>query len=318
MALFNHARPIPVVIEDERTPPKTRQLLEEIPRMKAFGLEYGLDPTGNFEDYVQLDRAAASWVVTASDPLAFRPLQWSFPIVGSFTYLGWFDLDRAKKFAEGLREKGLDVDLRGARAYSTLGWFRDPVVSSMIADGDEALGDLVNTVLHESVHTTHYVNGQSTFNESLASFVADRITPLYLDRYYGRETQVAEAYHQSMEENARRLKVLHETYVELDRLYASDATAERKLAEKTRILEAVQKSLGSKRPINNALLIQMRTYGRGTAEFGVVLDQRCQGDFGCFWKRIRAIQAKDFARSQDEDFGALVLQAPEKGEGSRM
>src|SRR6185312_14274837 len=115
----------------------------------------------------------------------FRSKTWWFPIVGRVPYLGWFDRDDAHDFADELHREGWDSDVGAADAYSTLGWFDDPVLSTMIAGGDEAVGELVNVILHESVHATLYVDGQTRFNESLAEFVAGKLTTVYLGAHYG-------------------------------------------------------------------------------------------------------------------------------------
>src|SRR5690606_33885389 len=134
----------------------------------------GLNRTRNYDHYADLQRPAAVWVVQAAPRLELTERAWSFPIVGTVPYLGFFDETEAQAFARELElAEDLDVDVRTAAAYSTLGWLRAPVLSTMIADGPEALGELVNIVLHESVHATVYVPGQSAFDESLASFVAD-------------------------------------------------------------------------------------------------------------------------------------------------
>src|SRR5690606_34569810 len=140
------------------------------------------------------DREAATWVVSACESLSFKPKQWRFPIVGSFTYLGWFDHPSAEEYAEELRKEGWDVDVRGAAAYSTLNWFRDPVLSTMIPRGKHDVGSLVNVVLHESVHATIYLKDQAYFNESLASFVADRMTFDYLSEKYGETSEEWKAF----------------------------------------------------------------------------------------------------------------------------
>src|SRR5206468_11910645 len=130
--------------------------------------------------------------VSACEKLRFQSKVWNFPFVGSFPYLGWFDLEDGRSFARELKAEDngkWDVDLRGAAAYSTLGWFRDPVVSSMIPEGKEALGELVDVVLHESTHATYYISGQAFFNESIASFVADKLTPFYLDAKLGKGSE---------------------------------------------------------------------------------------------------------------------------------
>src|SRR5690606_29813806 len=139
-------------------------------------------------------------------------------------YLGWFDLDDAQSYAEELAKEGLDVEVRGATAYSTLGWFRDPVLSSMLPEGPATLAGLVDVVLHESVHATVYVPGQSTFNESLAEYVSDNLTERYL-RDHGLLAELL-AHRASHEAGARRRLRMHETYKALEALYASSAPRE--------------------------------------------------------------------------------------------
>src|SRR5690606_7987905 len=114
---------------------------------------------------VKLKQDSVVYVVTVSDALRLNPKVFSFPIAGSFTYIGWFSKEDAQDFGRDFERQGYDVDVRGASAYSTLGWFRDPLLSSMIRE----LPDLVNIVIHESVHATLYIKDQSYFNESLAS-----------------------------------------------------------------------------------------------------------------------------------------------------
>jgi predicted aminopeptidase len=173
--LLEARRDIDDVVQDRRTAPRLKKLLGRVDEIKRFGEKHGLTPTSNYGTYADLGRPVAVWVVTAAEPLRFRNRTWSFPIVGSVPYLGFFDRDDARDLALGLRGAGWDVDLRGASAYSTLGWFADPVLSTMIADGDEALGELADVVLHESFHATLYVKGQSLFDESAADFVGDHL-----------------------------------------------------------------------------------------------------------------------------------------------
>src|SRR5664280_430428 len=180
LALMNHARPVEELLKDPQTPPRLRRLLSENGPIKEFAEKQGLKPTRNYREYVQMDRPVAVWVVIASEEFRFKAKEWSFPLVGSFNSLGWFASADADAYAAGVRKEGWDVDVRGAAAYSTLGWFHDPILSTMIPEGDGAMGALVNTVLHESLHATVYVNNQSYFNESLACVVADKLTPEYL------------------------------------------------------------------------------------------------------------------------------------------
>src|SRR3972149_972032 len=175
--ILHAARPIPEAVADPRVPARIGRLLLSVRTIKAYARARGLRPTGNYESYADLRRSAAVWVVQGCAPLAFDVKRWRFPIVGTIPYLGFFDEGAARRYAGALaRQEGLDVDVRVASAFSTLGWFHDPVLSTMIPGTDDALGELANVVLHESVHATLYVKDQSAFDESLASFVADRLT----------------------------------------------------------------------------------------------------------------------------------------------
>jgi len=176
--LVHVARPLSVVKDDPGVPLRIRALLAKVPAIKRYGQLNGLTPTGNYERYADLKRPAAVWVVQGCKSLAFEPSRWEFPIVGTVPYLGFFDEKGARAFAAELSaaEPELDVTVRTAAAYSTLGWFRDPVLSTMIPEGPEAFGELANVILHESVHATVYVKNQSAFDESLACFIADELT----------------------------------------------------------------------------------------------------------------------------------------------
>lgn len=288
--------------------------------MKKFGEKRGLKPTKNYTEYVKLDRSAAVYVVSACDPLEFESKEWGFPLVGSFPYLGWFDLKSARGFAQGLKgEKapsGLDwdVDLRGATAYSTLGWFRDAVLSTMISEGVDAYADMVNVVLHESVHATLYVKSQSVFNESVANFVADQLTQDYLLEKKGPGAPESEAYLKDMRDSEMRRRRFHETYVELDKLYGSPLSDEEKLSEKARILDALKQELGFKRDINNATLVQFKTYNTGEREF-VALYEACGKDWKRFWKSLEELKlSKDyFKENQQEELAPVLSKLVAKG-----
>lgn len=312
MALFNRARPIPEVLKDERTRPRIRDLLSEVDSIKKYGESRGLKATPNYTEYVQLNRPAAVWVVSASEALRFESKTWSFPIVGSFPYLGWFGLDDAKSFSSQLKQEGWDVDVRGARAYSTLGWFRDAVLSTMIPDGDGALGDLANVILHESVHATLYIRGQSYFDESVASFVADRMTPDYLKKDRGEKSAELSVYLSSERESEEREKTLHAAYLSLSQVYSSDLSREKKLERKQTILADLKTRLGLRREINNATLIQYKTYNTGKAEFESLF-QACGTDWKRFLSALMSLKPESFQRPQQEDLAPVLRPLAAKG-----
>ncbi len=313
LRLLNRARPLPDVIQDERTPPRIKFLLSQVEGIKLYGEKHGLKPTRNYTEYVKLEESAAVWVVTASDPLQFKPKVWSFPIAGSFNYIGWFKHEDAVDFGESIKkEESLDVDVRGASAYSTLGWFRDAILSTMIPQGDSALGTLANTIIHESVHASIYVNGQSYFNESIASFVADKLTPIYLKEFHGKEDTKTKAYLENEIKGDQNVKRLHEAYQVLDELYKSKRTNDEKLSEKARILTKLKEDLQFKREINNATLVNFRTYGVGMKEFDMAF-KKCGEDWSRFWKLMHSFKSESFGKEHTEEIGKPIEMAAKAG-----
>ncbi len=310
LALLNRARPVREVIEDSRTDPELAALLSEIPAIKTFGESEGLKPTSNYREYVELGRDAVVYVVTVSEPLSFTPVVFRFPIVGSFSYIGWFDRGDAVEFAEEYKKKGMDIDVRGAAAYSTLGWFRDPLLSSMVPrEGKKlapaALPELVNVYLHESVHATVYVEDQSWFNESLASFVADRLTERYFAQKGLLEAGPYRAYLAKKSRGGEVRDRLLRAYRDLDELYRSANPFEKKLEQKKKYLEALEAELGPGRKITNATLIQFKTYDPGDHGFSLLLE-RAGGDVRRFLSLISGLRAADFPEKQMERFDGVL------------
>lgn len=300
------ARSLPEVVHGKRVSPRVRRILARVPAIKAFGQERGLRPTGNYDRYTQLRRRAAVWVVQGCAPLSFDEKTWHFPVVGSVPYLGFFDETSAQRYAEALaRAEALDVAVRTASAYSTLGWFRDPVLSTMIPAGPHALGELANTILHESVHATVYVNGQSAFNESLASFVADRLTLVWLVKTLGAEAEETRTWAEDHVWGERSVARLQRGYRELAALYGSSRPDAEKRAEKARILGQLQEELRLSRPLNNATLAGYRTYGSGGAAFARLF-QACGRRWPAFLSAVGSLRASDFREPQQEELDAVL------------
>lgn len=304
--LLHLARPLPVVQEDPAVPPRIRALLSKVPAIKRFGQLNGLTPTDNYGRYADLRRPAAVWVVQGCKSLAFEPRRWSFPIVGSVPYLGYFAEEKARAFARALAaaEPDLDVTVRTASAYSTLGWFKDPVLSTMIPEGPEAFGELANVILHESVHATVYVKDQSAFDESLASFVADELTWLLVVGRAGLSSDEARAWISGEERGARFVRELHRAYEDLDALYRSARPDDEKRALKEQRLSQLQQTLGLRRRYNNADLAGYRTYDTGRPAFERL--RRACGGLPKFLEAVRSLEPSDFASAQQQQFDEVV------------
>jgi len=303
--LIDRARDIDYLVREKRVDHRLRRLLSQVAVIKRFGERHGLRATSNYTKYTRIDHPEVVWVVTASEPLRFRPKQWSFPLVGSFTYLGWFKLEQARPFAESLRQAGWDVDVRGSGAYSTEGFFQDPVLSSMISPRADALGELADVLLHESSHATIFVHHQSTFNESVASFVGDGLTEVFLDETVGASSEEARAYRARQRESTERERVLRAVYAQLEGLYASSLPNAEKLSLKADILVRLRAALGYRRPITNATLIQYKTYNSGQEEFAELL-RACGGSWPRFIRTVKRLETTHFASDQESEVGPMV------------
>lgn len=260
------ARPIDRVLADPETPPRTAALLREIAPIKRYGERQGLRPGSSYTSFAEVDGPAVVWVVSASAPLAFRSRWWWFPIVGSMSYLGWFERGDADEHAARLRGAGWDADVRGATAYSTLGWFSDPVLSTMLSDDEDALGELASTVLHESVHATFYLRGAPELNESLAELVGEALAEGYLDERAGPTSPDKLSFALHRRARRERDEAMQRTYALLETLYASRLPSGQKRARKAAALEALEVEIDSIRPLNNASLIQAKAYVGAAAE----------------------------------------------------
>lgn len=306
ISLRTRARDIDEVKRDIRTELWVRDLLSKVASIKRFGERQGLKPTANYTQYTELRRAYVVWVVSASEPLRFHDETWTFPIVGSVPYLGWFHEADAERFAEGLRKEGWDVDVRGAEAYSTLGWFKDPVLSTMLREDRAALGNLANVILHESLHATIYLGDQTDLNESLASFVADRLTLSYLDEEVGALSPEKAAYVAAAADGERRVARLLEARHALEVLYASAKPAREKLREKGSLLSSLTAELGWRRPINNATLSQFKVYNSGAAELSLLIEA-CGGSFPRFIGALWTLRSDLFSGHRQTDLGKVIV-----------
>jgi predicted aminopeptidase len=316
LKLFNRARPMSEVIADTRTPHDLSSLLKSIPEIKQFGEQSGLKATPSYREYVELGQDSVVYVVTVSESLRFKPEIFRFPLVGSFNYLGWFALDDAKSFAEGYERKGFDVDVRGASAYSTLGWFNDPLLSSMIPKEEgkislSALPELVNVFLHESVHATLYIKNQSYFNESLASFLADVLTENYF-KSKGQDQGAEYVKYLELKDRYERVRQrMAQAFQDLKLIYDSNDPDEQKRIRKLAYLDGLQHELGFRRKITNATLIQFQTYDPGDHGF-LRLFQKTNGDVRAFLSLLSKLQEKDFEHPQMEELRGVLEKLPEK------
>ncbi|MEO6774155.1 MAG: aminopeptidase [Kofleriaceae bacterium] len=297
--LLSKAQPLQKVIDDPSTPLRTALLLSEIPEIKHYGRSYGLHIRHNYEAYTALDQPAAVWFVGAADPVAFKPRRWCFPIVGCFAGLGWFDEDDALAWKRELDHQGYDALIRPASAYSTGGWFPDPVLSTMLGGGDDALPELANVILHESVHATVLINDEPFFNESFASYIADALTDHWIETHFGPGSpeELAWTLGQALH-YPRTVRVLA-AYEALKTVYESPRTREQKLAEKAKIIDELVADLKLRRRPNNASLTEARVYNGGAAP--ILLAHRACGDLASLIAAGKTLRRSDFTKTLQDD-----------------
>ena len=167
--ILSRRQPISEIVSDPRTPPDAREKLKVVLAARSYAKDsLRLRTKDSFTTYSRLDHDTLVLVVSAAYRDTLKPYTWWFPIVGRVPYKGYFDFGAAKKAAKDLYDDGLDVYVRPSDAFSTLGFFNDPLLNTTLR-GDSI--DLANTVIHELTHNTFYASGQAPFNESFAMFV---------------------------------------------------------------------------------------------------------------------------------------------------
>jgi predicted aminopeptidase len=316
--LVSAARPIPAVIADPKTSEQTRELLSEVEKVRRYAWQRGLKVGANYQKYVELDRDYPIWFVNASAPLAFRAKVFSFPIVGSFPGLAWFDKKDAEAFRDRLSAAGWDVNMRGVSAFSTGGYFADPIVWSMLSKSPGAEASLINTVLHESVHATVLIKDQQYFNESLASFIADTMTGEYLQHVSGQaQPPELRAYDAGKRFGLARVKQFNGFYQELDAVYRSDLPDAAKYEKKRQIIDRIVKELRLTQRPNNATLIGFRLYQVGGPNFSALYDA-CAHNWRRFLSAVASVSTRDFGQEQSSEIGPVLDRLRARGCPSQL
>jgi predicted aminopeptidase len=238
-----------------------------------------LKPTKNYTSFVLLDRPYVTYVVSAAPKWKLQAFKWHYPIVGSMPYKGFFSEAEAKKEEENLKRENLDTYMRGVAAYSTLGWFTDPLLSSMLQYKDY---DLVNTIIHETVHATLYIKHEADFNERMAVFIGNKGAEMFYLKKEGSDSPTLQTV---KNENADdkifsewlsiKLKNLQAWYENLPTAEQSDDKRQRQFTQlqedfKKEMLprlkgETYKKFQNIK--LNNARLLVYRTYMQDLGDF---------------------------------------------------
>ena len=296
-----HARePIDQVIADPHTPPELRQRLEQVRAARDFASsELGLPDNKSFRTYADIGRPYVVWNVVAAPEFSLEPRRWCFPVAGCVDYRGYFSERKARDFALELEAQGFDVALGGVPAYSTLGAFADPVLSSMLRYDDTELAAIM---FHELAHQLLYVRDDSEFNEAFATTVEDA----GLERWLTAQGEAAriEAYRRDQAHEQAFVDLLARTRARLVTLYASGAPRAQMRTEKTAVftslaanMRALEHLQGENYPLydewiaaglNNADLVSVATYYDCVPGFTRLLQEE-DNDLGRFYSAARAL-----------------------------
>ena len=288
LGLLAARRDVAEVLRDPHTPPALAQDLARVEGYLQFaGERLGLHVGGRYANYVQLDRPAVVWNVFATPEFSVAPVAWRHPLIGAAVYRGFFDLPRAQRTAQDLAARGFDVQLGGAVAYSTLGWFDDPLLSTFIGLPDERLAALL---FHELAHGELFVPGDSAFNEAFATFVG-RQGVIEWAEAHGRDSEASRAAFRARTEQAAFLLAWRERFVAL---YARPLADDQRRLLKEALFAAMRachaRRGGGALParLNNAVFVTVATYERWTGAFAALFDDAA-GQWPAFFARARTI-----------------------------
>lgn len=309
MQIVSRREPITKVLANPATPPKLRTRLEYVSAARDFASQQlGLPDNPSYRSYADLGRPYVLWNVFATDEFSVDPRRWCFPIAGCVVYRGYFNEETAQRYARRLRLRGIDATVGGVAAYSTLGYFRDPVLNTMLGWSDT---QLASTLFHELAHQVVYVAGDSEFNEAFATIVEEAGLQRWLDTQ-GRSSEIT-SWELQKERGEQFIELLLAARERLRVLYASGLPPEqmrnRKYAEFGRLKFEYQQLKQQRwqgyngydrwfdRPLNNAHLISAATYHGCIPGFQQLLDA-VGGDLPRFYEEVRKLSASKEQRAE--------------------
>ncbi|AMN45734.1 putative aminopeptidase [Steroidobacter denitrificans] len=315
MEITARRQPIATLLADANTPAALRGRLAYVAEARDFAVrELGLPDNGSYRSYADLERPYVVWNVFATEEFSVEPRRWCFPIAGCVVYRGYFSEASAQRYARRLRAAGKDTAVSGVSAYSTLGHFDDPVLSTMLGWSDARLAA---TVFHELAHQVIYLPGESRFNESFAMVVEEAGLERWLMQR-GQPDELAD-WRQRRRREAMFIRALLHTREQLRSLYASDLPTARKRERKqyafgllkleyARMREVWHGSHGYDawfdRTLNNAHLVPAATY-HGCVPGLRRLLASVGGDLPRFYERVRMLAKLDRATREREVCGDL-------------
>lgn len=299
LSLMADRQPVTEVLKTGALTGHQRQQLLLSQQLLTFaGQRLDLPVKKVYRDYVSLPEDWVVWNLFAAPEFSLEPHLWCYPLIGCAGYRGYFSVSRAEREQHRLEGKGLQVYGAGAIAYSTLGWFRDPITSAMLQGDDLWLAELL---FHELVHRRFYLKGDTRFNESLATAVARE----GVRRWLAAEGDPALAAVLLERDQARQafLTLVADAREELEQLYRAGLPPAEMRQEREKIIAGLRRRYDEARqtlpalagyadwfagPLNNAQLNMVSDYHDQVPLFDAAL-LRCGGDWRCFWGEVEKL-----------------------------
>ncbi len=327
MSVMQAAKPIDDVLADASTSAALKAKLSLVKDIRTFAWrELGLPNNASYTKYADLKRSAVVWNVFATEELSMKLQTWCFPVAGCVSYKGFYAEADAKAYAEALREQGLEAYVGPVPAYSTLGWFDDPVLNTFINYPD---AELARLIFHELGHQVLYVKNDSTFNESFATAIEE----LGLQRWLAalpdqdKRLRLEKGYAEFAQRKQDFVALLKKQRAALEEVYRDEQSLEAKRAGKAKVFaqlqsdyQALKKQWGGfagydrwfAQKLTNAHLASVATYTDGVPGFREQL-RLVNQDLPAFYKAVKALSEKDKpVRDQ-----VLGIQAPKAAEISK-
>ncbi len=299
LEVLRKSRPNNQVAADPATSPGLRHQLAAVERIRRFASgQLSLPGDESYGKYADLGRKHVVWVVYAAPEFSLTPKTWSYPAVGEMDYRGYFREQDSVPIAGRLRDDGYDVYVGGVDAYSTLGWFHDPVLNTFVNYPDI---DLAETIFHELSHRKVFRRGDTVFNESLANVVAEEGVKRWL-RHQGRLEELRN-YEGRLVRRREFYQEIGLSRLSLEALYASSHPEPVKRREKAAVLARLRDSFRELRrrwggrgleswlveDINNGHIVSLNIYADKMPAFQNLLAE-CDGDLDLFFKRAARLK----------------------------
>lgn len=301
LKILNARKPLAEILKDPKMPEDIKEKLRLGAKAQDYAeAELGFTKTKNYSTYVELDRPYVSWIVSVAHKDRLEYLMFKYALVGELPYKGFFNHQEAEEEVKKFPESDYDTMMRGVSAYSTLGWFEDPILSTMIT---RSKATFIELVLHESAHATLFLKSNADFNEQLASFLGMEAAKRFFLKTEGENSENYKELLRLEADEKLFAEFLNDEIAKLKNWYDVNKglyTEEQRSARLNEISERFKKEIGpllktpaydffQKTKVNNALLLSLGTYLEDLHLFDLLL-QKKSGDLKATLEYLKTLK----------------------------